>query len=99
MKRIFWACGCALPPIVWRACAAAGTPDCQRRHLLDRIRMAEPCPAHRPVSAAPAGVAASSPRRRVANGRRRGLPRLPRVVFIHRGSGSGCGNCGTVNGV
>lgn len=46
VKRVYWACGCYLGVKPDRSCDKKGTPDCKRRHLLDRIHLTLSCQDH-----------------------------------------------------
>ncbi|KAK3900990.1 hypothetical protein C8A05DRAFT_35350 [Staphylotrichum tortipilum] len=50
MKRVIWACGCPQGLVVARPCPARGTPNCHRRHLLERMRITVACREHRPFT-------------------------------------------------
>jgi hypothetical protein len=45
-QRVTFACGCQLGVMRVRPCAHVGTPACQRRHLLDRVRVRARCELH-----------------------------------------------------
>jgi hypothetical protein len=46
-KRMLWSCGCQFGVMVTQKYEFQGTPQCRRRHLLDRLRFSVPCRAHR----------------------------------------------------
>ena len=93
-KRIIWGCGCPRGTILDRPCQYRGMPQCQIRHLLERVRVSRPCRVHQALgtSSRRSGV-----RRR---NRRSGGLILRRQSHASSGSGSvSTGNSpGSANG-
>ncbi|KAL1836851.1 hypothetical protein VTJ49DRAFT_4584 [Mycothermus thermophilus] len=52
-KRAVWDCGCPLGIAPARPCEHKGTPACQRRHLLEKLRANIACPKHMPPGGYP----------------------------------------------
>ncbi|KAH6649327.1 hypothetical protein F5144DRAFT_542533 [Chaetomium tenue] len=45
-KRFRWGCGCIQGIMLWNRCAYRGTPQCRRRHLLERYHVSRYCQRH-----------------------------------------------------
>ncbi|EAQ91860.1 predicted protein [Chaetomium globosum CBS 148.51] len=45
-KRFRWGCGCTQGIMLWNRCVHRGTPQCRRRHLLERYHVSRYCQRH-----------------------------------------------------
>ncbi|KAK3290910.1 uncharacterized protein B0H64DRAFT_49513 [Chaetomium fimeti] len=45
-KRVRWGCDCIHGVILWNRCPHRGTPQCQKRHLLERYPVQRACNTH-----------------------------------------------------
>ncbi|KAK4136037.1 hypothetical protein BT67DRAFT_440169 [Trichocladium antarcticum] len=86
-KRVAWACGCLLGSVPARPCRYEGTPDCRRRHLLDRIRIPTKCRRHSPQTSPSPGI-----RRRHSPGSQR---RRQGLTLRRRSNSGSSGSTGT----
>ena len=88
-KRIIWGCGCPRGTILDRPCQYRGTPQCQIRHLLDRVRVSRPCRVHQALGTS---SRRTGPRRRT---QRSGGLILRRQSHPSSGSSSVSGSTGS----